>query len=97
MLRRWKSRGVTGTPGTACPMNPFLTFSWTPGADEHQERGGWIGGGHAVTKPMLLRLDLRDLNYRLTPGSRSPAERGCVGPIFASLGAELSRPYVGLC
>ena len=33
------SRGVAGTPGTSCPMNPFPTLSWTPGADEHQERG----------------------------------------------------------
>ena len=48
----WKRfRGVTGTPGTTHPRNSFLTLSWTPGADEHQERGGRIEGGHVVTKP----------------------------------------------
>ena len=33
-------------------MNPFPTLSWTPGADEHQERGWRIGGGRGVTKPL---------------------------------------------
>ena len=44
-------RGVTGTSGATCSMNSFLTLSWTPGADEHQGRGGWIEGEHGVTKP----------------------------------------------
>ena len=48
-----RSRGVTGTPGTSCSMNSFRTLSWTPGADEHQERGRRIEGEHVVTKPSL--------------------------------------------
>ena len=28
-------------------------LSWTPAADEHQGRGGWIGGGRVVTKPYV--------------------------------------------
>ena len=32
-------------------MNSFRTLSWTPGADEHHGRGGWIEGEHGVTKP----------------------------------------------
>ena len=31
------------------------TLSWTPGADEHQEGGGWIEGEHVVTKPYERR------------------------------------------
>ena len=35
-------------------MISFRTLSWTPGADEHQERGGWIEGEHVVTKPVAF-------------------------------------------
>ena len=64
MCRRFEARGVTGTPGTSCSVNSFLTLSWTPGADEHQGRGGRIEGEHVVAKPMRLhaRVDLLDLN-----------------------------------
>ena len=54
MCRRFEARGVTGTPGTSCSVNSFLTLSWTPGADEHQGRGGRIEGGHVVTKPSCV-------------------------------------------
>ena len=54
-LRTMQSRGVRGTPGASCSMISFWTLSWTPGADEHQERGGWIEGEHVVTKPYERR------------------------------------------
>ena len=86
-----ESRGVTGSPGTTCPRKPFLTLSWTPGAEEHQGRGGWIGGGHGTLADPWWNLRDTFENPR-----RSCPRRPETPPNLKNFGETLPVPWWNL-